>query len=74
MFIVGKENTEMDVKNEGGNLLMWPKQFQSLCPHILHAPSPQAGCLPFAEGECRGCPPRMEPFPRRQGGEGTKDA
>lgn len=28
--------------------MAWPKQFQS-SSHILHAPVPQAGCLPFAE-------------------------
>lgn len=44
MFIVGKENTEMDVKNEGGNLWCGRRSFS---PYVPHPPYPQQDVLPM---------------------------
>jgi len=68
MFIVGEENTEMDIKNESGNSWCGQSSFSPYVPTSSMPPRPRQD-----KGECRGCPPCVEPFPRRQGEQGTRD-
>lgn len=50
VFIVGKKNTERDVKNEDGNPWCGQGSFSPYIPTSSICPTPKAGCLSFAEG------------------------